>query len=57
VFRLFKGKFREYSVERLIGFMTSIGLDTGYLAIARENLRVVAAGRQGRLGESEGIGA
>jgi predicted XRE-type DNA-binding protein len=35
VSRLFKGNFREYSVERLIGFMTSFGRDIEIVAKPR----------------------
>jgi predicted XRE-type DNA-binding protein len=36
VSRLFKGHFREYSIERLIGFLTAFDLDVEIVAKPRE---------------------
>jgi predicted XRE-type DNA-binding protein len=36
VSRLFKGHFREYSVERLIGFLTAFNLDVEIVAKPRK---------------------
>jgi predicted XRE-type DNA-binding protein len=33
VSRMFKGHFREYSVERLMGFLTSFDLDVEFVAM------------------------
>ena len=35
VSRLFKGNFREYSVERLMGFLTAFDLDVDIVARPR----------------------
>lgn len=37
VSRLFKGNFREYSVERLMGFLTAFDLDVEIVARPRRN--------------------
>ena len=44
VSRMFKGNFREYSVERLMGFLTSFGRDVEIVAKPRKK-----TGRQGRI--------
>jgi len=45
VSRLFKGHFREYSVERLIGFLTAFDLDVEIVARPRRKSRPKTRGR------------
>ena len=44
VSRLFKGNFREYSVERLMGFLTAFGRDVEIVARPRKR-----SGKGGRI--------
>jgi len=45
VSRLFKGHFREYSIERLISFLTAFNLDIEIVATPRRATRGEARGR------------
>ena len=45
VSRLFKGHFREYSIERLISFLTAFSLDIEIVATPRRATRGEARGR------------
>jgi predicted XRE-type DNA-binding protein len=44
VSRMFKGNFREYSVDRLMGFLTAFGRDVEIVARARKRI-----GKGGRI--------
>ena len=45
VSRMFKGHFREYSIERLIGFLTAFGFDVEIIAKPRRDGKSETRGR------------
>ena len=45
VSRMFKGHFREYSIERLIGFLTAFGFDVEIIAKPRRDEESETRGR------------